>query len=418
MKSLFNGCSRSDISVIPSNWNTKKASILLEWRIFYRFYDPVFKGSPKWGKLIVIKGMNKFKTVPERQIFTKSLLSQEMALLDIQGLNPITKEYMAPAGTSADRELSSEMNFIHALREGMKKMTVSPHTLADVACCVDGVEKACKKLWDMTLNRSYSDLTINQASRKHIKYILEQCSKDNKRWSNHRYNRYKENLSMIFYALKEYEVVEFNPTKDISKKQHVPATREILTEVEFKRINDHLYANYYSFWRYMMIFFKSGSRTTELLSLQKGSDIMLDKQEFIVLVKKGKRHKKDIRVIHDQVLHLWLEIWDLALPHQFLFSEGLIPGDSMIRKDQVCRRWKRHVKDPKKKNGYGGLGINKDFYSLKHLNTDQVAAALDISHAQLADGHTTPVITINKYAVGEKQRQRDRLKKVPTKFSF
>lgn len=417
MKSLFNGCSRSDISVIPANWNTKKASISSQWQIFYRFYDPAFKDTPKWGRLISIKGMNKFKTILERQAFTKSLISQETTLLDIQGLNPITKEYNAPAGFTADREMSSDMNFIKALREGMKKMTVIPHTLTDVGCCVDGVEKSCKKLWDSTHNRSYSDLTVAQVGRRHIKYILEQCGKDNKRWSNHRYNRYKENLSMIFCALKEYEVIEFNPTKDISKKQHVPATREILTEDEFKTINEHLFANHYSFWRYMMIFFKSGSRTTELLSLRKGSDIMLEKQEFIVLVKKGKRHKRDIRIIHDQVRHLWQEIWDLALPGQYLFTEGLVPGDAMIRKDQVCRRWKRHVKNPKKKNGYGGLGINKDFYSLKHLNTDQVAAALDISHAQLQDGHTTPVVTINKYAVGEKQRQRDRLKKVPTKFS-
>lgn len=74
----------------------------------------------------------------------------------------------------------------------------------------------------------------------------------------------------------------------------------------------------------------------------------------------------------------------------------------MIRKDQVCRRWNRHVKADVDK---GGLGIKKDFYSLKHLNTDQIIVALDINHAQLADGHTTPVIALNK-VVGEKQRSR------------
>lgn len=414
MKSLFNGCSRSDISVIPANWNTKKASISSEWRIFYRFYDPTFKGTSKWGKLIVVKGMNKYKTLLERQSSTRSFLAQETTMLDIQGLNPITGEYNAPAGMVTDQEISSDMNFIQALREGMKKMTVSTHTLVDVSCCVDGVEKACKKLWDSVNNRNYSDLPVTLISRRHIKYILEQCGKDNKRWSNHRYNRYKENLSMIFYALKEYEVVEFNPTKDISKKQHVPAIREILTADEFKTIESKLKLEFYNFWRYMMIFFKSGSRTTELLSLRKGSDIMLDKQEFAVIVKKGKRHKRDIRIIHDMVLPLWQEIWDLAGLGDYLFSRGLVPGADMIRKDQVCRRWNRHVKADVDK---GGLGIKKDFYSLKHLNTDQVAEALDINHAQLGDGHTTPVITLNNYAVGEKQRQRDRLKKVPTKFS-
>jgi hypothetical protein len=46
MKSLFNGCSRSDISVTPQNWKTKKASLKYPWKIHYRFYDPACKGAP------------------------------------------------------------------------------------------------------------------------------------------------------------------------------------------------------------------------------------------------------------------------------------------------------------------------------------------------------------------------------------
>lgn len=162
-----------------------------------------------------------------------------------------------------------------------------------------------------------------------------------------------------------------------------------------------------------MIFFKSGSRTTELLALRKGSDIMLDIQEFIVLVRKGKKHSRSIRIIHDETLHLWKEIWEQARPGQFLFSRGLAPGDAMIRKDQVCRRWNNHVKKDVDK---GGLGIKKDFYSLKHKNLDNITKVAGIQEAQGAAGHKTPVITLT-YAVNEKQRQRDRLKKVPTKSS-
>jgi hypothetical protein len=43
MKILLNGCSRSEIAVIPTNWNTKKAWIKKAWIIHYRFYDPAFK---------------------------------------------------------------------------------------------------------------------------------------------------------------------------------------------------------------------------------------------------------------------------------------------------------------------------------------------------------------------------------------
>jgi len=169
----------------------------------------------------------------------------------------------------------------------------------------------------------------------------------------------------------------------------------------------------------MMMFFKSGSRTTELLVLQKGKDIMLDIQEFIVNVKKGKRFRRDIRIIHDEVLYLWIEIWNEAKPGEYLFSRGLKPGPVMIRVDQINRRWNKHVKaDPHKTNPkWGGLGIKKDFYGLKHKNLDSITEAAGIKMAQLAGGHTTPVITLNHYAVGEKQRERDRLKKVPTKRS-
>lgn len=140
---------------------------------------------------------------------------------------------------------------------------------------------------------------------------------------------------------------------------------------------------------------------------------MLDIQEFIVLVLKGKKHRRDIRVIHNDVLHLWQELWDLAKPGQYLFSRGLIPGNVMIRKDQICRRWNKYVKADKDK---GGLGIKKDFYPLKHKNLDNIAKVSGIQEAQGAAGHKTPVITLT-YAVNEKQRQRDRLKSVPTNSS-
>jgi len=417
MQSLLNGCSRSKISVIPTNWNTKKAPLTSEWRIYYRFYDPAFKDTPSWGKLIPIKGMNKFKTLEERQSATRALLNTELELLDKRGFNPITKQYPVRPDDSV-HEISPDLPFILAMRAAMKKMTVGKGTLVDIESTVNQVEKACAKLWENSIAGSYLEIQIGQISRKHIKYILEQCGRDNTRWSNNRHNRYIDNLSMVFKVLKSFEVIESNPTIEIERLQHVPAPRAILTDDEMEKIESKLKLDFYTFWRYMMIFFKSGSRTTELLALRKGSDIMIDIQEFVVIVKKGKKHKRDIRIIHDEVVHLWKEVLDQAKPGEYLFSRGLKPGTHMIRKDQVCRRWNKHVKaDPDKKNpGKGGLGIKKDFYSLKHKNLDRITEIAGIRAAQLAGGHTTPVITLNSYAVGEKKRQRDELKKVPTKL--
>ena len=62
------------------------------------------------------------------------------------------------------------------------------------------------------------------------------------------------------------------------------------------------------------------------------------------------------------------------------------------------------------------LNISADFYSLKHLNIDETADALDIKDASVMAGHTTPVITIKHYALNEKERQHERMSKVNNSF--
>jgi integrase len=304
------------------------------------------------------------------------------------------------------------MAFISGLKAGAGKLVIEKGTRVDIDCVIRGVEKAAAGCWDEDHKCYFSELQVSEIRRRHIKHILDYCSKHNGRWSAYRHNRYLDQLSMIFRILLEYEAIENNPCHDIRRLEHTPAKRELLTLEERQKI-DGLRDQHYEFWRYIMIFYRSGCRTTELLALRKDDGIDLSRQEFQITVKKGSRAKKDIRVIHDDVFPLWKEIIDQAGPGQFLFSKYLKPGDLMIHKDQICRRWAKYVKASVKD---GGLNIKKDFYSLKHLNVDNIAAETDIFHAQLAVGHTTPVITLNNYAVGERQRRLDKLKKAGEAF--
>ena len=65
-----NGSTVPAISVCPKNWKSKAAKISIDWYIIYRFYDPRFKKP----KQVMMKGMNQFKTLAERQEATlKSL---------------------------------------------------------------------------------------------------------------------------------------------------------------------------------------------------------------------------------------------------------------------------------------------------------------------------------------------------------
>ena len=53
MIKLPNGCSISNPSVYPTNWNKPQASIKKIWYIQYYFYDPAFKRY-KYGKKCIV----------------------------------------------------------------------------------------------------------------------------------------------------------------------------------------------------------------------------------------------------------------------------------------------------------------------------------------------------------------------------
>ena len=50
---LSSGCSISELSVTPKNWNTKAAKTNNDWFVSYRFYDPHY---PK-PKQVILRGM-------------------------------------------------------------------------------------------------------------------------------------------------------------------------------------------------------------------------------------------------------------------------------------------------------------------------------------------------------------------------
>lgn len=418
MKSLHNGCSRSEISVTPTNWNTAKASIKKKWRIHYRFYDPAFKNNPElWGKQILLRGMNKFKDLAQRQAATRILLEKENDLLDNRGYNPVTNTYCY--NIEQIEEINPTTSFIEALWKAHAMLKGVHDMLIDIKSAIKGIALAAGKLYDTSHQKPYSALKISQVSRKHLIYIFKQCAKDNTRFSANRQNKYRAYLLMLFKELLKVEAVDSNPVTDIPiEKAGTRKLRQVLTGTERMIIDTNLRAWDYTFWRYMRIFFRSGSRTTEMLSLKNDGSVNLEAQEFRITVKKGKSYMEQIRPIPDDILPLWVEVMEQCRPGQYLFSRGFLPGQSKIRRDNVSDRWKKYVKDdPVEGDPVGhGLGIKKDFYSLKHLNTDKIDEQLDIEHAAATDGHTTIATTQKHYAVNHLKRKIERLKKTSVDF--
>lgn len=429
---LKNGCSRSAIQVTPGNWNidVNKASERLiasllkkKWKIYFRYYDPVFKDDPeKWGKMIQIRGMNDTKDLVQRQAATKVLLQDEADKIDEQFYNPITGQYYEGVGQTIE-EITKDAPFIDALQKAHKMLQGVPLMLDDIKNIIIRIGEAAGKLYDTSWQKPYSALKVSQVSRKHIVYIFQQLKKDNPNFSINRQNKYRAYLMMLYKQLVKVEAVEHNPINDIPvEKGAIKKKRQLFTPTEMLLIDTNLRAWEYHFWRYMRIFHRSGSRTSELTRL-KADQVSLESQEFVLLVKKGKQYVEQVRPIPDDILPLWIDIMDETKAGDYLFSEDFKPGKKQIDKFWVERRWKKYVigysdewKDEASRRE-NCLYIKKGFYTLKAQNTDAVDKLLGLEHAAAADGHTNTDTTKNHYALGHNHRKIEKLKRTPISFS-
>lgn len=401
MKALFEGCSRSEFTVTPSNWNTKKASIDRAWRITYRFYDPACNRP----KQVAIRGMNSYAELPQRQAATKALIAQEKELLDDQGYNPITGQYMIEQ-EKTDYPIHPDTPFIEALRAAFKFYKGVTGTLQDVQLTIDGIGKVAKKL-------RYDSKSISEIRRRHIRACLEGCFKENPKFTDKRFNKYRAWLLALYKILVEFEAVESNYVADIAKKKTVVAKRVILTLEQRKMIAKVLPERHPDFWRYVQIFFHAGARGTELRALKPG-DVDLKNQTYTALVKKGAQWRQVTKVIKDIALPLWEEALELAGSDDYIFGSLFRPSKTKMGDDLASRYWKRLVKEE--------LGIDVDFYTLKHLHTTEVIDALEgaenaVIEAAAYNSHTTGAMVVQIYDVKQAERKHNKVKGLRNGFA-
>jgi len=393
MIQLPNGCYCSELKVNPTNWKTLRATTSKDWYIQYRFYDPtILKNGKIAPKLKIIKGMNSSKTREDRRSDTQILIDNELSLL-LSGYNPIT------GIIASEEEINPRIYLLEAMAKALDKLTLEPKTRQGIVGMFRHFETGAKKL-------RYDMVQIGEIKRKHIRAIFDYLGGKNN-WSNNTFNNYRKYMSIIFKELVELEAMEFNPIIGIAKKEVLKKIRTTLTEKERKMVTDHVESKYPTFWNFLQIFFHSGARISELLLIKK-EDVDLKNQRFKIVVKKGRSRKEVMKVIKDVALPFWTNSVQNSKDGDYIFSYDLKPGALPITPIQITKRWYRLVKKP--------LGITADFYSLKHLNLDETAAILDLQAAASMAGHTTTVVTMAHYAVGEKERIHQRLRAVGNKF--
>lgn len=390
---LPNECRCSQLAVYPTNWKTVRASTKNIWYIKYRFYDPTNE-QYKYGYQVEIRGMNKFSELKVRQQATQELINNELDMLVNRAFNPITKQCIQEE--QIQYEIDPSTPFLIALDKALERIKYTTETKRDVKSILKYFGKSVKQL-------RFETIGVYDVRKKHVRLALDNCAKIKKIWNEHQFNHYRKYLSSLFNQLCELEAVEHNIVHDIAKKAEVKKLRKVLGPEERKTINDYLKETNYSFYRFINIFFHSGSRLNELCRL-KTEDVDLHNQQFKITIIKGKNKREVIKPIKDIALSFWEEIMSLTTPGDYVFGKGLIPNKIPTCGHQLTRRWRVHIKQK--------LGIDADLYSLKHLNTTETVDLLNEAAAAKMNSHTSQAMVVSIYDVNQVSRKNEQLRKV------
>ena len=401
---LRNGCSRTEVFFSPKNYKSFRSvkDLQKDWFVECRFHDPNF--ADKYPKGFQFrKRTNCYETLQERKIAMEVFKEDMEAVLDMQNYNPISKTYMR------DRtgELHPYMDSKSAIEKTRLKLAGGEKHLRDVRTAINRFIKGLDAM-------NYSFLNISEIKIYHIKNTLDYLE-----LSPSYFNKFRQYLSDIFKLLIEYGCVESNPVRDIAKKKIHAKIRELIPEWKLPYIDKYLKENHFEFFRYKEIFYYSGSRSSELLRVQR-KHINLEAQEFILQIRKGQTYTWVTKPINDQILKYWKDLCKLSKSSEdFIFSYGLVPGTKENNPAQITKRWNTHVKNTQNIKDDKGkvITITEDFYAFKYMFLDKldelqhIGDGSNFNLAQLAASHTSNNTT-GIYTVNRKRREIDFLKHI------
>src|SRR5580765_1007047 len=209
MIQLPNNCRAGKMSVFPPNWNTPAADPNIKWYISYYFYDDNLKKSKK----IIIKGMNRFTLLKEKQNAVDQLLKEEKENNEL-GYNPITK-YVPPA-FSDDTTINETTHLRTALIYALEKAAIEKNTKSVVSTSLNIFLAGAARL-------KYDKLPLQEITKKHIFNILENCGDhrkiEKKAWSNRYYNAVRSDMGILYRVFKNMGICEFNIPQELDTRK-------------------------------------------------------------------------------------------------------------------------------------------------------------------------------------------------------
>jgi integrase len=319
--------------------NPTPADMSKEWRVWF-IYD---------GKMISRQGsLAECKTFAQRYARAKALVDLLQERLD-RGWNPVTNTYPIKSLEELEKERLQSMSFVDALdyAYGKKIKDWSHKSAQDYRSIIKG------------LKASAPDLLVTEMKRRDYKELLEAVTN-----SPGSFNKYRSMLSGLISELVEWDIIEYNPIRDIKTKQeqktfaHRPPTKD-----ERVLIVNRLKQNP-EYFRFVALVYGCGIRPKEISRIRIKH---LHKQESIFRLSKEVTktgNERDV-IIPNWVMNLLAEMnLHNFTGETFLFSKNFLPGTKQLPVNKSHQEWKKLVKE--------GLGIDVNLYSLKKLSGDDM----------------------------------------------
>lgn len=127
------------------------------WHIQYYFYDTALKQR----KFVLVKGMNRFKSLKERREATVQLIENELYQLREKGYNPTTGNCMMESAGGID----PKTGFVDALRKAFEFVKCEATARQDISSAIHFFEMAAKR---MGIER----MEIEAVKRSHLRQLL------------------------------------------------------------------------------------------------------------------------------------------------------------------------------------------------------------------------------------------------------
>jgi integrase len=396
---------------IPKICNTDSR----DWYIWFRYYH-----AGKWTKRPYREDINRIKDPKLKEDAAEALRQAKEDWLKL-GWNPIVDPEFKARNIVKVSDLKS-MLFCEAMDFALGKKKLAKKTKQDYGNQLVYVKAMAEKL-------GYSALPVSQFKRVHFMHLLHELSEERK-FSNHNYNKYRDTVRAMFTVLLKWEAVEYNPASMVDDLKTAESNLYAsLTQEEKNKISKLLCTQYYNFYRFILVIYHTGIRPKEILALRI-RDIDLKKQLITIVPDIEEENSKTTNLryvpIPDELLPYLEELELHKYPKDYYvfgspFESGkgnrgagsrawstvgmsgrftktgisgakrpdyLMPSPNHVKRDSVTKLWKELVIDD--------AGIDKKMYALKHTGgDDKILAGIDLDALREMYGHTSKYMTEN-----------------------